>query len=33
MKFEETYKNMIDDLQPSSELSERLKITIVSNDL
>lgn len=27
MKFEETYKNMIDDLQPSSELSERLKIT------
>lgn len=27
MKFEETYKNVIDDLQPSSELSERLKIT------
>ena len=27
MKFEETYKNMIDDLQPSMELSERLKIT------
>lgn len=27
MKFEETYKNIVDDLQPSSELCERLKIT------
>ena len=31
MKFEETYKNIIDDLQPSSELMDRLKVRQVKN--
>ncbi len=33
MKFNEIYKEIVDDLQPSEELANRLQIRVVSSKL